>query len=484
MEINPVISSDDPCVTWKVFVGGFEACITDEDLQEVFSAYGPVKEGYVVRRTNTNRGGQSRRFGFVVFEDEESFDKVLFAKTVDVKGKSADIRCACVPFGKAFPTDGFLHVVANDLSLEDGSVTEEDLKEFFLEEYEVTSPEVEFEKVNARPSAQTQISHVDTAQTQISLNHLLSGPEVGTSSPGPSTPRAKRNTSFSPRNSANPPVPSPPGSSEAGFIVKFHDPVKAYKAMKKDHWINGHKIELRCAEKNSACLGGKPIAERGAEKGAEKAPHSKGSKGKKKRSCSGDSSNSDGLPIRDLKDMRTNTLPSTRNSTRNLLANDALISASYGVPPYYALDNGGYPYGYAGLEVSNGLTPSYGGFGGALTTSYGYGGFDGYDASYYGRAHDSRAHESYSDSVHNSQVHHHTSPVAADAYYGRNPGHSLDAYLASYLTAGFADLSADADPRVLSQRLSSRSQGTPGSDSGDSGTPGERLGTPNFSDKS
>lgn len=120
---------------WKIFVGGLEAEVTDEDLQEVFSAYGPVKESYVVRRMNSNRVGQSRRFGFVVYSDEASFDNVLLRRTVDVRGKVADIRCAGVPAGKQYPTDGLLHVVANDLCLEDGSVTEEDLREYFSEKY-------------------------------------------------------------------------------------------------------------------------------------------------------------------------------------------------------------------------------------------------------------------------------------------------------------------------------------------------------------
>jgi RNA recognition motif-containing protein len=61
----------------KIFVGGFAADTTDQDLWDYFIRFGAVHKAYVIRDPNTNR---SRKFGFVVMQQEEDADRVLECK--------------------------------------------------------------------------------------------------------------------------------------------------------------------------------------------------------------------------------------------------------------------------------------------------------------------------------------------------------------------------------------------------------------------
>ena len=50
----------------KVFVGGLDYQLTDDDFQRHFQEYGKVKEAQIVRDPLT---GSSRGFGFVTYDD-------------------------------------------------------------------------------------------------------------------------------------------------------------------------------------------------------------------------------------------------------------------------------------------------------------------------------------------------------------------------------------------------------------------------------
>jgi RNA recognition motif-containing protein len=51
----------------KIFVGGLDFKLTNQDLQQHFSQYGAIESAVILKNINN---GQSRGFGFVTFKDE------------------------------------------------------------------------------------------------------------------------------------------------------------------------------------------------------------------------------------------------------------------------------------------------------------------------------------------------------------------------------------------------------------------------------
>lgn len=58
----------------KVFVGNLSYNTTEDDLKEVFGAYGTLKEVTIIVDRET---GRSRGFGFITFEDEKDATKAV-----------------------------------------------------------------------------------------------------------------------------------------------------------------------------------------------------------------------------------------------------------------------------------------------------------------------------------------------------------------------------------------------------------------------
>lgn len=52
----------------KIFVGGLDFKLTNDDLKQHFLKYGPIESAVILKDINT---GQSRGFGFVTFKDED-----------------------------------------------------------------------------------------------------------------------------------------------------------------------------------------------------------------------------------------------------------------------------------------------------------------------------------------------------------------------------------------------------------------------------
>ena len=75
----------------KIFVGGLEPSVKDEDLKKFFSKFGPVREACVL--FDNNRGA-SRCFGFVTFEKKETVDELLKENNYKIKGKIVDVKQA------------------------------------------------------------------------------------------------------------------------------------------------------------------------------------------------------------------------------------------------------------------------------------------------------------------------------------------------------------------------------------------------------
>ena len=71
--------------TRKLFVGGLPVDITNENLSEYFEQFGKLTDVAIMSDRNS---GKPRGFGFIVFEEESSVDKVVNNyKNNFIKGK-------------------------------------------------------------------------------------------------------------------------------------------------------------------------------------------------------------------------------------------------------------------------------------------------------------------------------------------------------------------------------------------------------------
>ena len=87
LKLNNILiqqANPDPNTCLGVF--GLSLYTTERDLREVFSRYGPLSGVNVVYDQRT---GRSRGFGFVLFKDAASVDKV---------GTCSALCCSCVLF--------------------------------------------------------------------------------------------------------------------------------------------------------------------------------------------------------------------------------------------------------------------------------------------------------------------------------------------------------------------------------------------------
>ncbi|ESN92611.1 hypothetical protein HELRODRAFT_69406 [Helobdella robusta] len=57
----------------RVFVGGISSDTSENELKFFFSAYGPVKDCKII----LDRGGISKSYGFVTFENQEDAERIL-----------------------------------------------------------------------------------------------------------------------------------------------------------------------------------------------------------------------------------------------------------------------------------------------------------------------------------------------------------------------------------------------------------------------
>jgi heterogeneous nuclear ribonucleoprotein A1/A3 len=77
--------------TSKIFVGGISWDTTDSGFTSYFSRYGAIKDAIIMRDKTT---GVSRGFGFVIFEDPSSVDKVLSQGDLTLDGRKIDCKIA------------------------------------------------------------------------------------------------------------------------------------------------------------------------------------------------------------------------------------------------------------------------------------------------------------------------------------------------------------------------------------------------------
>jgi RNA recognition motif-containing protein len=61
----------------KMFAGNLQSCSTNQSLRKYFSKFGKVSNAYIIKKPGSC---QSRGFGYVTFESEETMKKVLSMK--------------------------------------------------------------------------------------------------------------------------------------------------------------------------------------------------------------------------------------------------------------------------------------------------------------------------------------------------------------------------------------------------------------------
>merc|ERR1711962_311538 len=87
----------------KVYVGGLQNNVTDPDLYDAFEKYGAVESVTIIK---DRESGDSRGFGFVQFDSENSADKAISAAASD-KGIKVKGELCTVEFPRPKPADGF-----------------------------------------------------------------------------------------------------------------------------------------------------------------------------------------------------------------------------------------------------------------------------------------------------------------------------------------------------------------------------------------
>lgn len=83
----------------KIFVGGLDRTVDEGVVRNFFSQFGPVVEVLVMRDPHNH---QSRGFGFITFQRDDSAKQVLQNRYHDMLGKRVEVKSA-VPRGQAPP---------------------------------------------------------------------------------------------------------------------------------------------------------------------------------------------------------------------------------------------------------------------------------------------------------------------------------------------------------------------------------------------
>lgn len=121
----------------KLFVGGLGWDTTQKELQEYMEKFGSVKSCALKTDMETRK---SRGFGFVVFEDIASLDKVLEQKEHKIKDRKIDPKRANPRGDKEIKKKIFVGKV-------DPSTTEETLRNYFEQFGTVEKVELPYDKM-------------------------------------------------------------------------------------------------------------------------------------------------------------------------------------------------------------------------------------------------------------------------------------------------------------------------------------------------
>jgi len=121
----------------KLFVNSLSWETTEEQFKEYFAKFGAVKEATI----KLNELGQSKGFGFILFEDPTSIDKVNAQETHTLNGRKINAK-------KATPKERIKKIFVGGVSPE---LPEEDIRTHFSQYGEIESMELPMNKEKTPP---------------------------------------------------------------------------------------------------------------------------------------------------------------------------------------------------------------------------------------------------------------------------------------------------------------------------------------------
>jgi squid-like protein len=139
-KINASKNDDDDR---KIFVGGLSWETTVKDLKEYFTKYGGVSD--CTLKTDP-QSGRSRGFGFVLFDESDSVDKVLAEKNHTLHGRTIDPKRAKARGGR----EPIKKVFIGGL---DPSVPESELRDHFAKFGKVEEIDLPYDKIKGQRRA-------------------------------------------------------------------------------------------------------------------------------------------------------------------------------------------------------------------------------------------------------------------------------------------------------------------------------------------
>jgi len=134
--VDTIDASTDEQDDRKMFIGGLSWETTVDEMKEYFTKYGDVKDAVI----KLDPYGRSRGFGFILFADSPSVEKVLNEESHSLKNKKIEPKKVVKAAARERVRKIFVGGVATDLS-------EEDIREYFKTFGDIDEVELPFDKV-------------------------------------------------------------------------------------------------------------------------------------------------------------------------------------------------------------------------------------------------------------------------------------------------------------------------------------------------
>jgi len=147
--VDTIDASTDEQDDRKMFIGGLSWETTVDEMKEYFAKYGDVKDAVI----KLDPYGRSRGFGFILFADSPSVEKVLTEESHSLKNKKIEPKKAAA---RERVRKIFVGGVATDLS-------EEDIRDYFKTYGEIDEVELPFDKVKNERRAFCFVTFKDSA---------------------------------------------------------------------------------------------------------------------------------------------------------------------------------------------------------------------------------------------------------------------------------------------------------------------------------
>jgi len=150
--VDTIDASTDEQDDRKMFIGGLSWETTVDEMKEYFAKYGDVKDAVI----KLDPYGRSRGFGFILFADSPSVEKVLTEESHSLKNKKIEPKKIVKAAARERVRKIFVGGVATDLS-------EEDIRDYFKTYGEIDEVELPFDKVKNERRAFCFVTFKDSA---------------------------------------------------------------------------------------------------------------------------------------------------------------------------------------------------------------------------------------------------------------------------------------------------------------------------------